>query len=339
MRNVKNYLLLFLTALIWGCAFVAQSVGMEHVGPLTFNAVRMLIGGAVLLLALPLLDRVRGRRTQPDANEEGAGNAAGKSAAPTDAAARHAGSDRSDEVSQKARTDRRNLWTGGILCGLALTLASTLQQYGILHTTVGKAGFITALYIVLVPVLGIFLGKKVRPLIVLCICMSVVGLYLLCMKEKLALGTGDLMVLLCAAVFSVHILLVDHYSPLTDGVRLSCIQFFTCGIISGILMLFFEKPQPAEILAAAVPILYAGVLSCGVGYTLQIVGQKDVDPTIASMILSLESVFSVLAGWVILQQKLSGREISGCVLMFAAILLAQTRPGKKQVPEQKPERN
>ena len=212
---------------------------------------------------------------------------------------------------------------------MALFLASNLQQFGIKYTTVGKAGFITALYIILVPVLGLFMRKRVQGKVWVSVVLAVAGLYLLCITDGFSLGVGDLLVLLCALMFSVHILVIDYFSPRTDGVKMSCIQFFVCGILSGIAMLIFEKPSLDAILQAWMPILYAGVLSCGVAYTLQIVGQKDMDPTVAALILSLESVVSVLAGWVLLGESMSLRELSGCGLMFAAIILAQL-PGSKE---------
>ena len=213
---------------------------------------------------------------------------------------------------------------GGICCGLALCAASNFQQIGMVHTTVGKAGFITALYVVIVPILGLFFKKKVSFTIWICVALSVVGLYLLCMTESsLALSYGDFLVLICAILFSVHIMIIDYFSPQGDGVVISCIQFFVCGIVSGIIMLFVEEPQMGNIMAAKMPILYAGVLSSGVAYTLQIVGQKDMNPTVASLILCLESVISALAGWMILDEALTPRELFGCLLMFAAIVLAQ----------------
>ncbi len=295
---MKNNILLLLTALIWGCAFVAQSVGMDYVGPFTFNAVRCLIGSVVLLPVIGLMDRWKKK------------------------------SGVSEAQIRKERGDTKTLVTGGICCGVVLAVASSLQQFGILFTTVGKAGFITAMYIVLVPILGIFLGRKIRPLILLCVVIAVTGLYFLCMTEKLSLGIGDLFVLICALVFSIHILVIDHFSPLVDGVRMSAIQFLTAGVVCGVPMLLFERPQIMDILAAWMPVAYAGVMSCGVAYTLQILGQKNADPTVASLLLSLESVFSVLAGWVILGQRLSGKELFGCGLMFLAIVLAQM-PQKK----------
>lgn len=298
MKQMKNNVLLVLTALIWGCAFVAQSVGMDYVGPFTFNAVRCLIGAAVLIPVILFMDK----------------------------SARKSGL--TEEEMKSRRGDTKTLVTGGICCGLALGVASSLQQWGILFTTVGKAGFITAMYIVLVPILGIFIGKKVRPVIWLCVALAVAGLYFLCMNETFRLNTGDFLVILCAICFSAHILVIDHFSPKVDGVRLSAIQFLVAAIVCGIPMLIWEHPEISEILAAWMPILYAGVMSCGVAYTLQIIAQKNADPTVASLLLSLESVFSVLAGWVILHQSLSIRELFGCVLMFGAIILAQL-PEKK----------
>ena len=291
MDRMKNDILLVLTALIWGCAFVAQSVGMDYVGPFTFNMARFLIGAIVLLPVIWFMDRQR-----KTGAEKGAG--------------------------------QKTLIIGGICCGIALAVASTLQQWGILFTTVGKAGFITAMYIVIVPLLGIFIGKKVRPLIIGCVAIAVVGFYFLCMTESLRLGLGDFLVLLCAIAFSIHILVIDHFSPKVDGVKMSAIQFLTAAIISAVPTLLWEQPVFTEVLQAWQPVLYAGVMSCGVAYTLQIIAQKNADPTVASLLLSLESVFSVLAGWVLLGQGLSLKEMFGCVLIFCAIILAQL-PEKK----------
>lgn len=221
-------------------------------------------------------------------------------------------------------------WFGGLCCGLALCAASNFQQIGISHTTVGKAGFITALYVVIVPILGLFLKRKASFRIWICVALSVIGLYLLCMTEgSLTLGYGDGLVLICAILFSVHIMVIDYFSPKGDGVVIACIQFFVCGIISGIIMLLVENPSVVALWTARFPILYAGVLSSGVAYTLQIVGQKNMNPTVASLILCLESVISALAGWLILRQELNARELSGCALMFLAIVLAQLPMKKK----------
>lgn len=228
----------------------------------------------------------------------------------------------------KSEPPSRTLLTGGICCGILLFAASNFQQFGIQYTTVGKAGFITACYIILVPIMGIFLKKKCTPLIWLSVLFALAGLYLLCITEEFSLGKGDVLVLICSFLFALHILVIDYFSPKTDGVKMSCIQFFVCGILSGICMLFTETPSFSNIRSAAVPLLYAGIFSCGVAYTLQIVGQKNMNPTVASLILSLESSISVLAGWILLGQGLGLREAVGCILMFAAILLAQL-PVKK----------
>lgn len=294
MNKTKNTFLLLLTAFIWGVAFVAQSVGMDYVGPLTFNGSRFIIGAIFLIPCIAFLDKLKEKENQ----------AAGKNIT-------------------AAPQNKKVLITGGICCGIAIAAASTLQQYGIAYTTVGKAGFITALYIVIVPILGIFLKKKPRLIIWLSVLLALVGLYFLCMTDSLSFSKGDTLVLLCAFVFSLHIMIIDHFSPMVDGVRMSCIQFAVAGTLCGIPALIFEHPTFSSLIAAWAPILYAGILSCGVAYTLQIVAQKNYDPTVASLLLSLESVFSVLAGWVILHQALSPREIFGCVLVFIAIILVQ----------------
>ena len=302
--KLKNGIFLFITAAIWGVAFVAQSVGMDYVGPLTFNCVRSLLGGLVLVPLCLFMGRGRGSAGKNGQTEErGVRQAAG---------------------------DRKTLLAGGLCCGLALCLASNFQQFGIQYTTVGKAGFITACYIVIVPVLGIFLKRLPKPAVWVSVVLAVAGLYLLCMTDSFALSPGDAWVLASALLFAFHIMVIDYFSPKADGVKLSCIQFFVAGIVCGVPMLLFEKPQILEILQAWQPILYAGVLSCGVAYTLQIIAQKDYDPTAASLILSLESVFSVLAGWVILGEELSPRELAGCALMFAAIILVVTANGRSK---------
>ena len=297
---LRQSLLLLLTATIWGVAFVAQSVGMDYVGPFTFNAVRCLIGGVVLLPCIAILNKFN-RKNGVECMEGETGK----------------------EVKSSPQS-QKTLVIGGIACGVFLCIASNLQQFGIMYTSVGKAGFITAMYIVVVPVLGIFLRKKVGAKIWCGVGIAVVGLYLLCVTESgFSIQKGDLLLMLCALVFSMHILVIDYFSPKVDGVKMSCIQFFTCGILSGVGMFLTEHPQMSDILAAWMPILYAGVMSCGVAYTLQIVGQKGMNPTVASLILSMESVISVIAGWLILHQTLSTKELMGCVLMFAAIILVQ----------------
>lgn len=286
-KNWKSPLLLLLTATIWGVAFVAQSVGMDYVKPFTFNGVRSLLGAVVLVPVIFLFGE-------------------GK-----------------DTKEKSAKEDAKTLWIGGILCGLCLCVASSLQQIGIQYTTAGKAGFLTAMYIIIVPIIGLFLGKKFSPSLGISIALATAGLYLLSIKDGFSIGTGDVYVIICAVVFALHIMVIDYFAPRCNGVKLSCIQFLVCGILCMIVALIFEKPQLGQVLDAWLPIAYAGILSCGVAYTLQIIGQKGMNPTVASLILSLESVISVLAGWVLLQQTLSVRELIGCVIMFAAIILAQ----------------
>ena len=300
-RQIRNSILLVLTAFIWGIAFVAQSEGGNAVGPFTFNGVRSLIGSIVLLPVIALLDRMKLTSKKP-----------------------------------VTKAQKKTLLIGGLSCGVLLFLASSAQQLGIyLGTPAGKAGFLTACYILLVPVLGLFLKKKCGVKVWVGTAITLIGLYLLCMSETLRLQRSDLLLLVCALLFAVHILVVDYFSPQVDGVRMSCIQFFVCGILSLIPMFFSEMQVGADVWLANLTdpgawlaILYAGVLSCGVGYTLQIVGQNGINPTVASMLLSLESVFSVLAGWIILKQSLGAKELLGCGLIFIAIILAQL-PEKK----------
>lgn len=295
-QQIKSSLILLLTATIWGVAFVAQSVGMEYIGPFTFNAIRCVLGGLVLIPVILVLKKKK---------ETGAEN--------------------------QEKEDKKTLWAGGIACGVILCIASNLQQFGIMKASVGKSGFFTALYIVMIPVIGIFIGKRPGIKLWFCVALAVVGMYLLCMKDgSFTIERADIMLLLCALAFSFHILVVDYFSPKVDGVKMSCIQFFVCGVLSAVGMLFTETPDISNIQAAWLPLLYAGLLSCGVGYTLQIVGQKGINPVIASLIMSLESVISALAGWVILGQVLSPKEILGCVLMFVAIIITQIPIGNKK---------
>lgn len=289
--------LLFLAAFIWGVAFVAQSVGMDYMGPCTFNGVRFLMGSVVLM---PLV--IFRRRKKRAENGKG----------------------------QETRKDRKSVVAEGICCGLVLCFASLCQQVGILYTTVGKAGFITTLYIIIVPIMGIFLKKKVSGKVWIGALLAAFGMYLLCMSERLALSRGDAYVFICAILFSIHILVIDYFSPKVDGVELSCIQFLTAGIICSGLALLLEKPVLQNFIDGMIPLAYAGIMSCGVAYTLQVVGQKDTDPTIASLILSMESVISVLAGWVILGQELNSRELFGCALVFGAVILVQLPERKKK---------
>lgn len=289
----KNACMLLMTAFIWGTAFVAQSVGMDYLEPFTFNGVRCLIGAIALLPCIWFFNR--GKEKENKVNDKNA---------------------------------KRDLIKGGIACGILLFAASSLQQIGLVYTAAGKAGFITAFYIVLVPVFGIFLHKKIGWKVWTAVAIALAGLYFLFITEAFTIGVGDIYVLLCALIFSVHILVVDHYAPKVDGVKLSCIQFLVAGIVSIPFMLILESPKMGNMLTSWFPLIYAGVFSCGIAYTLQILGQKNVNPAVASLILSLESCFSVLSGWVILGERLSARETIGCIMMFAAIILAQI-PDKK----------
>lgn len=294
--RLRAELMLLLTALIWGASFVAQRTGMEYIGPFTFNGIRSLLGSLALLPVILVLDSRR-KRTPGEIADQGS--------------------------PASAQAERRNLLVGGSLCGIALFISSSLQQHGIVYTTAGKAGFITALYIVLVPILGLILGRKLRPLLWVCVALATVGLYLLSVQEGLSINKGDLLVLASAFGFTVHILIIDHFSPKTDGVKMSCLQFLICGILSLPFVFIFETIEWANIVSCWLPILYAGVLSCSVAYTLQIIAQKRTEPTIASLILSLESAFALLAGIILLQEQVSLREAIGCLIMFAAIILAQ----------------
>lgn len=291
--QLRNSFLLLLTATIWGTAFVAQSVGMDYVGPFTFNMLRCLIGGIVLIPYIFLSNKV-------------------------------SGSEKKRIEERETKSEKKTLITGGICCGILLALAMNFQQVGIQYTTVGRAGFITACYIIIVPLIGMtFFGKKCRSTICAAVVLALIGLYLLCITEEFDIGQGDFLVLICSFLFSLHILVIDHFSPLVDGVKMSCVQFFVAGIVSGIPAYLTENVVWGNILAAWQPVLFAGVLSCGIAYTLQIVGQKNMNPTVASLILSLESCIAVLAGWIILGENLTLKEMLGCIFMFAAIVLAQ----------------
>lgn len=289
-KKLIGNLLLLLTAIIWGSAFVAQRVGMEHIGPFTFNAVRSLLGGLVLLPVIYAMNRKR---------------------------------------KPKSKEMARNTRVGGLFCGLVLFAASSLQQVGMQYTTVGKASFITALYIVLVPILALLLHKRPRPLTWLAVALSAMGLYLLCIREGFTIGTGDALILCCALLFSVHILVIDRYSPHADCIQMSSIQFFITGILCTVCMFLFENPTLSSIQMAWLSIAYAGIFSSGVAYTLQIVAQKNTDPTVASLLLSMESVFGALAGWIILGESFSVKEALGMALMLCAIILAQLPERKK----------
>lgn len=284
--------MLLLSALIWGLAFVAQRVGGSMIGSFTFNSVRMLIGGVTLL---PFIFLIRPKGVQGAVK-----------------------SSKSDWIKHN-----KTLLIGGTLCGTVLFVASNLQQIGLNYSSASKAGFITALYIIIVPIIGIFYKKRPNASLWFSIFIALCGMYLLCITDGFNVDSGDILLVLSAFTFSIHILVIDHFSPLVEGVKLSCIQFFVCGSLSFIAMIFFEEPKLASILQAWLPILYTGILSCGIAYTFQILGQKRVNHIIASLIMSLESVFSAFGGWLLLGESLTARELSGCILLFTAIILAQ----------------
>lgn len=291
--NVKTTVLhsffLLISTLVWGVAFVAQTTGGSLVGAFSFTAIRFLIA-AVLLFVLCFIRR------------------------------------------KKVKRDIKVLFKGGVICGVLLALATNLQQFGLnLGTSAGKAGFLTAVYIILVPIVGFIIYKKKSGWNVwVGVVIALVSLYLLCMKDSFTFELSDLLVLACALVFSFQILSIDRYAPLTDPFELSCVQFLTCGAVSLIPALIFELGKDPVAWTSAlttteawIPLLYAAIMSSGVGYTFQVLGQKGINPTLAALLMSFESVFAALSGWIILHQVLTAKELIGCALMFVAIIIAQ----------------
>lgn len=299
-NSIVGSIFLALAAIIWGSSFVAQTAGAEFVGPFTFISIRSFLGSAALLPVIFIMDTFK-KKTKPQ------------------------------EFKKMTKADYKYLLKGGLACGIVLFAASNLQQLGIDGGTApGMAAFITALYILLVPIFSVFLGKKIRPVIWVCVGVSVVALYLLCVKDGGRVQGSDLYVLACAVCYAIHILVIDKVSPKLDGIRLSALQFFVAGVISLIPMLIFEDVTLEALKAAAPSIAYSGIMSSGVAFTLQILGQQKTEPTIATMLMSLESVFGVLTAMIILSQVPTARETIGCVLMFAAIIVAQLPEKKKQ---------
>ena len=301
-KALRGSLLLLLGAVIWGAAFAAQRAGMDHVGPFTFSGVRMLLAGIVMIPASMLSRRKAGPVTA--------------------------------EVQKKQRR-------GGLICGLLLFFATSLQQIGLVYTSAGKAGFITALYVVLVPVAGwVFLRKQPGKMIWAGVGLAVIALYLLCVPaEGFVIEKGDALLLGCAVCFTGQILCVDHYAPQVDGLTLARDEFLITGALSMIIAVFTEEIRMDGILEAAFPIIYSGIFSGAVGYSLQIIGQRDVNPTVASLVMCLEAVFAVLTGAILLGERMTGREIVGCVLMFCAVILAQLSAafkGNRTQKERKP---
>ena len=314
--------LLLLTALIWGTAFVAQRSGMESIEPITFNAARMALS-AVLIGGLALIVRAK-RRNHDGSCEEGTISEKASEALSKDRTIKNS------EVKTDTRTETANTVIGGVLCGLFLSVASIFQQMGLVYTTAGKAGFITAMYMLIVPILGFVLFKKKNTWLVwLAVVLGIVGMYLLCITGEFTLAYGDALVLVCAVTFSGHILCCDRFVRLGRPLEIAAIQFVTAAVVSWIAAFIAEEPTIEKLTSAAVPILYCGVMSGAIGYTLQIVAQKYTDPTIASLLMSMESVFAVLAGVIILNEQMTSRELAGCVVMFVAIVLVQI-PLKKR---------
>ncbi|MCR5374111.1 MAG: DMT family transporter [Lachnospiraceae bacterium] len=305
MKNVKKTIMLLLIAVIWGYAFVAQSEGGVLAGAYTFNGLRMLLGVIFLIPVTLIKDRIA------------AGNGAVK----------------------PSKENTRKLWKAGILCGVALFIATTVQQIGLnMGTESGKAGFLTAIYILIVPIFSIFLHKKPGFNIWIGVVLALIGLYMLCISGGFSLRLSDILIIICAFCFSVQILLVDHYSPHVDGIKLAMIEFLVTGVISLIPIVIFEIAPVGfgawisgllrkELIA---PFLFAGVFSCGVAYTLQIEAQRDYNATIASLIMSLEAVFASTFGAIFLQQYMTRRELIGAGIMFAAIIIAQLPIGVKK---------
>lgn len=296
MKRIKGEFLLIITAIIWGTSFVTQKLGMNYVEPLTFGAARFLLGAMVLIPVILIFSKKNDDKTKED----------------------------------KTNYLNKDLLLGGALCGVAIFLGASLQQWGIVYTTAGKAGFITALYIILVPILGLFLHKKVGKLTWVGVLLATVGLYLLSIKQGFAIEKGDAIVLAGTIFWAMHILIVDAFVEKVDGLKLSCVQFFVAGILSAIAAFILETPSLATILSAYGPILYTAFMVVGVAYTLQIIGQKSTSPTIAAIILSMESLFAVISGAIFLKEVMSIREIIGCVLMFIAVIIAQINTDPKE---------
>ncbi|MBQ3138649.1 MAG: DMT family transporter [Ruminococcus sp.] len=294
-QKLKGNIILLITAIIWGTAFVAQSEGMNYVEPFTYNAVRTLIGGIVLIPIIAIFQR-------------------------------------GGVSSENGAKSQKTTIIGGIVCGIFLFIAGSFQQCGIAMTTAGKAGFITALYVTIVPLIEVILYRKSSLKVWLCVFLALAGFYMLCIKEGFTIGKGDLLVLCGAFFYAGHIMVIDRFNEKNaDGMKMSCIQFFTAGLLMTVCMFIFENPEINAIMDAKYTILYAGIMSCGAAYTLQIIGQRYTDPTSATLIMSLESVFAALSGWIILSESLSIKELFGCTLVFAAVILSQL--GASSLPE------
>jgi drug/metabolite transporter (DMT)-like permease len=296
-QGLRGEIFLTITALIWGTSFVAQKVSMDYIGPYTFVALRFILGALMLIPVVLILERIKQKSTALSAGSM-------------------------DNPGREVFITKPTL-LGGVACGFALFLAASIQQTGIVYTTSGKAGFITALYTVLVPLFGLLLHKKVRGIIWVGVAFAVAGLYLLCIKEGFTIGKGDLIVLLGTIFWAVHILIIDHFAPIADCLKMSIIQFSVAGLLAGVAMFLQETPAIRAIRDGAWPIFYTAFIVTGLAYTLQILGQRNTDPAIASIIMSLESVFAVISGMLLLDEVMSSKEIIGCILMFIAVIITQ----------------
>lgn len=296
MRKLKGEVLLLITAFIWGTSFISQKVGMNYIQPFTFGASRFLLGALGLVMVIMIFDAINNKTITKSG------------------------------VSKQKKLRTKDLLIGGTLCGVALFFGASFQQWGIVETTVGKAGFITALYILLVPIFGLFMHKRVGIFTWIGVGIAVIGLYLLCVKEGFSVERGDIIVLIGTVFWALQIIIVDLFTETTDGMKLSCVQFIVAGLLSAVAAFVFETPKLSAIIDCSGPILYTAIMVVGVAYTLQIIGQKSTPPTVAAVILSLESVFAVLSGAFFLRETMNGRELTGCVLVFVAVLLTQFKP-------------
>lgn len=290
MNRTVGIIELFVTSIIWGTAFVAQSIGMDYMGPLVFNATRYAVGAVVLIPVIIIMGKINSKK---------------------------------ENVESIDKSSLKNTIKGGVFCGMIITAASLLQQYGLLYTTVGKAAFGTALYIIIVPFMAILLRKKISGNTWIAAVIAIVGFYFMCAAENLGIGKGDLLVLLGAVMWSVHIHTVDHFAPKANGVLMSALQFGVSSVICFIGAFLLEPFTMSDIINGAIPILYVGVLSCGIAYTLQILGQQKVEPSLACLIMSFEAVISAIAGWLVLKEAMSIVEIMGCMLVLVGVIFAQ----------------
>lgn len=287
MRSFKGEIFLFITAFIWGTTFVAQSQAMDYIGPFTFNASRSFIGAIAVYIIINVSEYLN------------------------------------KEKQQDKKENNRLFIKGGVICGMILFTSAGFQQVGLQHTDVSKAGFITTLYIIFVPIIGIFLKKKAGSKVWISVIIAMIGMYLLSIKDGFTIEFGDACILMCAFVFSFQIIIVDRYSSITNAVKMSCVQLTVCGIASFIAAIIFENISISKIMEAIYPILYAGFISSGIAFTFQMIGQQYTKPAVSSLIMSLESVFAALGGWLLLNEKLSQKELIGCALVFLAVIIAK----------------